>query len=109
MNNMNMFDPNKLIDTKQCQYFVDISSKSDVEKDEFSPRDLVDWSPIYSKEFLDADNSKVLGRVFAVPQTVAKLGEQYASEYWNKVYEVLYLDYCLFERNSNNIDESSNI
>ena len=109
MNNMNLFDPNKLIDIEQCQYFVDISSESDIEKDEFSPRDLVDWSPIYCKEFIDADNSKVLGRVFAVPQTVAKLGEQYASEYWNKVYGVSYLDYCLFERNSNNIDEPSYI
>ncbi|KAK5780618.1 dolichyl-P-Man:Man(6)GlcNAc(2)-PP-dolichol alpha-1,2-mannosyltransferase PWA37_003260 [Arxiozyma heterogenica] len=109
MNNMNLFDPNKLIDIKQCQYFVDISLESDTEKDIFSPDDLTNWTPIYCKKYIDVGNSKLFGRVFTIPTLIAKLGEQYTGRYWNKVYGVSYYDYCLFERNTHDMDNSSNI
>lgn len=106
MNNMNLFDPSKLIDIEQCQYFVDISLESNTEKDVFSPDDLINWTPIYCTKYIDVDNSKLLGRVFTIPNLVAKLGRQYVGKYWDRVYGVKYHNYCLFERNTYDSSDS---
>lgn len=98
MNNMNHFDPGKLIAIEECHYFVDISEDADLEKDAFSPEDKLNWSPVHCKKFIDASKSKLLGRAFAVPEFVSTLADKFASKYWNKVYGKAYYDYCLYKR-----------
>lgn len=101
MNNMNHFDADKLVDIEECQYFVDISEDTDIEKDAFSAEDNLNWSPIYCKKFIDTSKSKLLGRAFAVPEFISSLADKYASKYWDMLYGKEYYDYCLFERISN--------
>ncbi|CAR21702.1 dolichyl-P-Man:Man(6)GlcNAc(2)-PP-dolichol alpha-1,2-mannosyltransferase [Lachancea thermotolerans CBS 6340] len=99
MNNQNLFDSSKLVVTEQCDYFVDFMLHSDNEKDAFDPTNLPQgWKKLYSALFVDAPESKFFGRALLLPEGLTRLIPQQLQSRWSKIYQVKYLEYCIFER-----------
>lgn len=99
MNNMNLFDEGKLIDINECHYFVEIDQPSDGQ-DVFTFKSK-GWEKIFCKKFIDAESSRILGRVFYIPETWVRFSEHYVGKYLNKLYSAKYNDYCLFKKIDN--------
>ncbi|CCK70761.1 dolichyl-P-Man:Man(6)GlcNAc(2)-PP-dolichol alpha-1,2-mannosyltransferase KNAG_0F00920 [Huiozyma naganishii CBS 8797] len=109
MNNKNQFDEGKIIDIEQCDYFVDVSQNIDPEADVFSPNSD-DWKSIYCQKFIDTDRSKILGRAFYIPVCLADIAQKYLGEQFVRVYGIEYLDYCLFQKITPEVEaEATNI
>ncbi|CCD25690.1 dolichyl-P-Man:Man(6)GlcNAc(2)-PP-dolichol alpha-1,2-mannosyltransferase NDAI_0F03720 [Naumovozyma dairenensis CBS 421] len=103
MNNMNKFDPEKLVPIDECQYVIDITLPVDLEKDTFDPiNQNAEWNEIACRKFVDIDNSRIIGRTFYIPDyLVASLRKYLPSglnSYLDAVYNAEYVDYCLYER-----------
>ncbi|EDO16223.1 hypothetical protein Kpol_1014p43 [Vanderwaltozyma polyspora DSM 70294] len=99
MNSKNIFDEGKLWPVTNCDYFVDISIPTDKSKDALNPSDMPrNWNKISCTEFINVDDSKILGRSFYIPSTIAKFVAKFSPKYWNKLYGVNYIDYCVYEK-----------
>ena len=105
MNNKNIYDAGKEWPLDKCDYFVDIVAPIDLTKDVFNPLHLTDgWNKLACAAFIDAENSKVLGRAFYVPEFVNQIMQTVLPKQWNQVYGVHYIDYCLFEKPTETIN-----
>ncbi|CCH61976.1 hypothetical protein TBLA_0G00270 [Henningerozyma blattae CBS 6284] len=103
MNNMNLFESDKIIPVEHCNYFIDIMQPIDINQDSMDPFDLqenTDWKTIKCSKFIDVDNSKILGRTFYLPQCITNIFDKFLPEnkYWKKIYGTKYFNYCLFEK-----------
>lgn len=101
MNNLNHFDEGKIVTLDECSYVVDVVLESNDKLDVFDPvKELHSnyWYPVFCKQIIDIENSKILGRAFYVPEPVVAFMKKFFGRYWTKFYGLAYLDYCLFER-----------
>ena len=101
MNNLNLFDQEKLRDLDECSFVVDIADMAASPEDVFDPfveLDKGSWRVVHCEKFIDSKNSRILGRSFYVPRRLADIGERLLGNYWNSIYGANFLDYCLFER-----------
>lgn len=97
MNKENQFDEGKLWPSNDCDFYVDIFKPIDFFKDDFNPLWMPkDWDKISCHKFIDAGDSKILGRSFYVPQCVSNQLEKLFPQYWSKVYKAGQTDYCLY-------------
>ncbi|SCU96281.1 LAME_0F15698g1_1 [Lachancea meyersii CBS 8951] len=97
MNNQNQFDSSKLVSADQCDYYIDFMLRSEDPRDALDPTRLSeDWKCIYKIPFIDVSQSKFLGRAFAVPEKI--LAVLPLQNYWSRFYQANYLDYCIFEK-----------
>ncbi|SCU94098.1 LADA_0G06524g1_1 [Lachancea dasiensis] len=102
MNNENKFDPLKLVGADECDYYIDIVLPSDDTRDSFDPTLMEDeWVCIYRTAFIDVASSKFLGRAFALPEIFLKYMP--GQEIWSRIYEAKYLDYCIFEKQTEQV------
>ncbi|CCE66327.1 hypothetical protein TPHA_0P01690 [Tetrapisispora phaffii CBS 4417] len=111
MNNKNIFDPNKIWDAENCDYFIDLMISTDIEQDVLNPNSLsAEWSKVSCSEFIDVDNSKIFGRAFYIPEPILNILSKFITPSINKCYGVNYIDYCLFEKDDNIVmEESANV
>ena len=101
MNNLNLFDQDKLRDLDECSFVVDIADMAASPEDVFDPfveLDKGSWRAVHCEKFIDSKNSRILGRSFYVPRKLADIGERLLGSYWDSIYGANFLDYCLFER-----------
>ena len=99
MNNNNLFDDGKLWPVQKCDYFIDFSLPVDGFKDALDPNHMPEnWKIVKCYDFIDVENSKLLGRTFYVPRYIAEVSEEYLSPFWQKVYSLKHVDYCLFQK-----------
>ncbi|QLG72342.1 hypothetical protein HG535_0D00490 [Zygotorulaspora mrakii] len=102
MNKKNIFDEGKLWPISKCDYFVDITSDVNERKDAFDPNSMPQgWIAHSCAKFVDVENSKILGRSFYFPTSIAELLSSNYAEYWSKIYGTEKVDYCLFEQVKN--------
>ncbi|GMM58878.1 dolichyl-P-Man:Man(6)GlcNAc(2)-PP-dolichol alpha-1,2-mannosyltransferase [Maudiozyma humilis] len=112
MNNLNLFDPNKIIELDECTYIVDMVQHANSDVDVFDPVKEMEsgaWKPLFCNHIIDVDHSKILGRAFYVPEKIASFIERKIGKFWNSVYGVQFVDYCLFERAEVSPEEPSSI
>lgn len=102
MNNKNEYDPNKITDIFECDYFVEVNGSNFSDQDAFDPRNLdesaLPWQPLVCSEIVDTQKSKILGRVFYIPSLIAKKLSGALPNYWRKYYELRKNEYCLYGR-----------
>ncbi|CCC71031.1 hypothetical protein NCAS_0G01440 [Naumovozyma castellii] len=110
MNNLNKWDESKVSPLNQCHFFIDVVLPIDITNDSFDPYSE-DWTKLSCYNFVDVDNSKLLGRVFYIPKCfndlIKRIVPKSLSSLWESLYGVNYLDYCLFERIHYAPDEQS--
>lgn len=88
MNNQNLEDMSKYVAIDQCDYVVDIDSEVNTEAGEvLFTQSEKDWDRLYCTKFLDSAQSKGIGRVFWLPETVHRLTN--TNLVWN--------DYCILK------------
>ncbi|SCV05317.1 LANO_0H04808g1_1 [Lachancea nothofagi CBS 11611] len=102
MNNENKFDPSKLTPVDQCDFYIDFMLPTEESQDALDPNEMgEEWKLVYRTPFVDASQSKFLGRAFSAPEFLLKLVP--GQKYWSRVYEVNFLDYCVFERQTEQV------
>ncbi|ODV62733.1 dolichyl-P-Man:Man(6)GlcNAc(2)-PP-dolichol alpha-1,2-mannosyltransferase [Ascoidea rubescens DSM 1968] len=95
MNNQNLFDPSKLTDIQNCNYYVDTSKQVDVEIGEsqlISNENNIlkiqkNWTLLHCDKLIDT-SSQILTRVFYIPVFIQNLIG----------IKTKYFDYCLLKR-----------
>lgn len=101
MNNMNKFDPNKLVPLDSCTYYIDIVIPSDTINDAFNPINVLEeWEVLSCRPFVDLHNSKFLGRAFQLPEKLILYLPIKLRPFIDNYYKVNYVDYCLFGKKS---------
>lgn len=97
MNKKNEFDEGKLWPSDECDFYVDIFKPIDFFKDDFNPLWMPkEWDKVSCSKFIDVDESKVLGRAFYVPSSIAAKLSKFFPQYWPKIYKAEQLDYCIY-------------
>lgn len=101
MNNLNHFEKDKIVELDECTYFVDTMELIDPELDAFSPWDTNNWDKLYCYPIINAQESRLFGRVFYMPQFINKFMEQipFINKKWSEISGAEHIDYCLFHRN----------
>lgn len=80
MNNRNLFEPTKLTEFDQCDYFIDIDQQ--LSSDDVSLANVT-YETIYSAKFLNNDDSTGIGRLIYLPQFVLSRLSQNTLVYYN--------------------------